>query len=65
MRITSDEFGQLMIVAWEGLQATSWHWFGYRLAIGGKEKHQPHYEQQMQKLGDVQDMVFWLPRRGR
>lgn len=87
MRMTPDELGELMIVAWKGLRGISWHWFGYHfatgprpfaisimeacasidraatgmgtgllrelLAIGGREGHRPHYEQLMQKLGEI------------
>ena len=86
MRMNPKEFGDLLIVTWECLRGTSWHWSEYHfnngplpfamsiletcatidrrapgtgtkllrelLAIGGIQKHEPHYEQLLQKLAE-------------
>lgn len=85
--MTPKEFGDLLIIAWEELRKTGWHWFSYHffngprpfavsiieacasinsratgmgtalfrelLSIGGLDRHQPHYEQLVQKLAEI------------
>jgi hypothetical protein len=91
MRMTPEEFSSLLIVAWEALRDTSWHWFSYHFAngprpfaisimgacasinrravgmgtgllrellgIGGINRHEPHYEQLIQKLGEILECI--------